>query len=474
MHFGITNAKIVGFITTFFLLVLSYILLFYNTQKLVNQSEYVDHTNRVITNLEYLQSENKEIEYNYRGYIAVRNEDFRSRFYTSVKRTDSLFDLLRKLLNDKVSGIETNPVQYKRLDTIKAVLDEKVKSFTSGLELYALVKDPAKYKDSLSTVNYTGKLGTFRRQVKLMQYFESGLLAARSEKANNFSSSIKVINSVSLVIAFLLAISSFLTYRRENKAREEADEKSELYKEELETRVKELAEANKEIRELRNIEKFASTGRIARTIAHEVRNPLTNINLAAEQLKESLPENDDNNMLLDMVKRNSLRINQLISNLLNATKFSELTFEKVSVNEVIDHALEFANDRINLKHIKVEKHYETGACKIAVDEEKIKIAFLNIIVNAVEAMEADKGILRITTEALNKKCRITFEDNGIGMNEETVTKLFEPFFTNKDNGNGLGLTNTQNIILNHKGRIEVDSEEGKGTKFIILLDTEES
>jgi signal transduction histidine kinase len=467
MHFGITNAKIVGFISTFVILVLSYLLLFYNTQKLKDQSYWVDHTNKVITNLEYLASENKEIEYNYRGYIALRTTNYYDKFYISVKKTDSLHSLLKTFTAD-------SDIQQARLDTIKEALNSKVTKMSSALELFATTKTPEKFKDSLYGIGYTGdKVGTLRRQVKLMQYYEGSYLEARTKEAESFSNSIKIITTISLIIAFLLAISSFLTYRRENRAREEADAKSELYRNELEARVKELAEANKEIRELKNIEKFASTGRIARTIAHEVRNPLTNINLATEQLKESSPPSDENIMLLDMIKRNSLRINQLISNLLNATKFSELSFESVSLNDVIDQALELAEDRISLKHITIQKRYADNICDLKVDEDKMKIAFLNIVVNAIEAMEAEKGILKISTENAGNKCRIIFEDNGGGMNEETLSKIFEPFFTNKDNGNGLGMTNTQNIILNHKGRIEVESVEGKGTKFIISLHTED-
>jgi len=467
MHFGITNAKIVGFISTFVILVLSYLLLFYNTQKLKDQSYWVDHTNKVITNLEYLASENKEIEYNYRGYIALRTPNYYDKFYISVKKTDSLHNLLKTLTAD-------SDIQQARLDTIKEALNYKVTKMSSALELFATTKTPEKFKDSLYGIGYTGdKVGTLRRQVKLMQYYEGSYLEARTKEAESFSNSIKIITTISLIIAFLLAISSFLTYRRENRAREEADAKSELYRNELEARVKELAEANKEIRELKNIEKFASTGRIARTIAHEVRNPLTNINLATEQLKESSPPSDENIMLLDMIKRNSLRINQLISNLLNATKFSELSFESVSLNGVIDQALELAEDRISLKQITIQKKYADNICDLKVDEDKMKIAFLNIVVNAIEAMEAEKGVLKISTENTGNKCRIIFEDNGGGMNEETQSKIFEPFFTNKDNGNGLGMTNTQNIILNHKGRIEVESVEGKGTKFIISLHTED-
>jgi signal transduction histidine kinase len=106
---------------------------------------------------------------------------------------------------------------------------------------------------------------------------------------------------------------------------------------------------------------------------------------------------------------------------------------------------------------------------VEVDADKMKIALLNIIVNAIEAMESEKGVLAITTKAVRDKCLIEIKDNGQGMNEETMQKLFEPYFTNKLKGAGLGLTNTQNIVLNHKGSISVSSKLGEGSTFTIML-----
>jgi signal transduction histidine kinase len=222
---------------------------------------------------------------------------------------------------------------------------------------------------------------------------------------------------------------------------------------------------------MKRSEKFAATGRIARTIAHEVRNPLTNIDLAVSQIKNDLPAEDENSsMLFEMVDRNSKRINQLISELLSATRFAELSYASVSINTLLDESLALAKDRIELNHIKVEKKYSSDICDISVDTEKVKIAFLNLVVNAVEAMEPGKGILQIHTKGEDNKCVVEITDNGYGMTEEQQNNLFEPYFTTKTDGNGLGLTNTQNIILNHKGSISVNSKPGEGTTFIIKFD----
>jgi signal transduction histidine kinase len=236
----------------------------------------------------------------------------------------------------------------------------------------------------------------------------------------------------------------------------------------LQERIVELDKANKELVLMKRSEKFAATGRIARTIAHEVRNPLTNIDLAMSQIKNDMPAEDDGStMLFNMVERNSKRINQLISELLSATRFAELSYVSVSINKLLDESLEMARDRIELNQITVVKKYGVNICDISVDAEKIRIAFLNIIVNAVEAMEPGKGILEIVTKGEEDKCVVEISDNGYGMTEEQLNNLFEPYFTTKPDGNGLGLTNTQNIILNHKGAVNVISAPGVGTSFII-------
>ena len=140
---------------------------------------------------------------------------------------------------------------------------------------------------------------------------------------------------------------------------------------------------------------------------------------------------------------------------------------------MLDDALAMAADRIELDGVKVEKHYAKDICDVTADEKIIKVAFLNIIVNAIEAMEKNKGILTLRTKGDGGKCVIQIEDNGSGMDDDTLQRLFEPYFTSKTKGNGLGLTNCQNIILSHRGKIEVKSEPGKGSVFTIILRIED-
>lgn len=277
---------------------------------------------------------------------------------------------------------------------------------------------------------------------------------------------------VSVSIAVLVAVFAWLTYSRENKARRIADKELAHHQQQLRDRIQDLDKANQSLLQMRSVEKFAATGRIARTIAHEVRNPLTNINLSVEQLQIELENGPPKNyhLLLEMISRNSNRINGLITDLLNSTKFTDLAYQRITINELLDETVELARDRIRLNDVRVTRDYMPDNCTVSVDVRRMKIALLNIIVNALEAMQPGQGALYLKTAVSNDKCLITITDNGQGIDDETLSKVFEPYFTSKPTGTGLGLTNTQNIILNHNGSIILDSKKGVGTSFTIKLD----
>ena len=235
--------------------------------------------------------------------------------------------------------------------------------------------------------------------------------------------------------------------------------------------IKDLSSIKARAEEELNFKKFSSTGRIARLLAHEVKNPLTTIVLSADQLRLEIPEEilKESGDLIDVILRNCNRINQLVSQLLDSTKFAELNLQKNSISTLLDEALDQVNDRIELNGIKISKNYQAEPSMILVDGEKIKIAFINLLVNAIEAMERGKGILRLNTFFNSNFAGIEICDNGPGIPKENLERIFEPFFTEKVGGSGLGLTNTQNIIFSHGGSIRAKSEEGKGTCFLIKL-----
>ena len=215
-------------------------------------------------------------------------------------------------------------------------------------------------------------------------------------------------------------------------------------------------------------EKLAATGRLVRTLAHEVRNPINNINLACEHLRTT-DASEENELYFDIIYRNSNRINELIKELLNSSKPTEMQLKDSILQSVIDEIIIAARDRINLKNIVLQVDYPSEIINVYCDFEKMVIALLNILINAVEAVEENTGRIFIRIKKDREHAIIEISDNGSGIDEENIPRLFEPYYTSKRNGIGLGLASTLNIIQAHNGSIEVTSEINKSTNFTVTL-----
>lgn len=215
-------------------------------------------------------------------------------------------------------------------------------------------------------------------------------------------------------------------------------------------------------------EKLSATQRLVRTLAHEVRNPLNNIYLSLEQLVPEI-QMDEPKIYLDIINRNSKRISSLITELLDSSRPTEIVLEKTSLQSVLDESISAALDRIKLKRITLSVNYKCTEARIMGDFNKLKIAFLNIIINAVEAMNEDVGLLELVVDQDTTNYKVIISDNGTGISEENIVKLFEPYYTSKPSGMGLGLSSTLNIIRSHKAFIEVNSKLHVGTSFIITF-----
>jgi len=213
-------------------------------------------------------------------------------------------------------------------------------------------------------------------------------------------------------------------------------------------------------------EKLAAAGRLVRTLAHEVRNPLNNINLSVEQLGHG-SEPDESRFLLDVIQRNSKRIGGLITELLDSSRPTELVMEKHTLQGIMDDTIAAALDRITLQRINMEIHYMDEPAYIMADKQKLKIAFLNILINATEAITNPPGNIVIDVSQKGSRYVVQISDNGSGISEENLSRLFEPYFTSKRNGMGLGLASTLTILQSHKATVEVQSKVSQGTTFSI-------
>ena len=187
--------------------------------------------------------------------------------------------------------------------------------------------------------------------------------------------------------------------------------------------------------------------------------------MSLEQL--STMSKGEDRIYIDIIDRNGKRINDLITELLTSSKPTEMVFERVVLQTAVDETIGIALDRLTLKQIRLKVNYPEFPCYIRADKEKLKIALLNIIINAIEAIDNTKGELSISLVQNEESYSLEISDNGCGIPQENLSKLFEPYFTSKRNGIGLGLASTLNIIQAHNASIEVKSKVGSGTTFII-------
>ncbi len=212
-------------------------------------------------------------------------------------------------------------------------------------------------------------------------------------------------------------------------------------------------------------EKFESTQRFVKMLAHEIRNPLNNILLSIESLNH-LETAADKNIYVDIVKRNSLRINDLIGKLLESFKIVDIVLQKTNFKDLIQDAMVSIYDRLTLKGVVMKREIDEKITIMA-DEEKLKMALINFFVNAIEAMEDKKGILNVIVVEKLTSIDLIIKDNGCGMDESQQEQLFEPYFTTKKTGIGLGLSSAMAILRSHNATVEIESEVNKGTQFTI-------
>ena len=216
-------------------------------------------------------------------------------------------------------------------------------------------------------------------------------------------------------------------------------------------------------------ERLNATGRFARMVGHEVRNPLTNIQLAVDQMESEGGQPAEQQIYLDILRRNSRRIGQLITEMLHTSRPLEMKMIPGSVNDVLSDAFAQVKDRCELRKAKYSLNIQPALGTIAIDRATLTVAFINLMVNAIEAMEEGKGELVIGSTKVKDRIQVTVRDNGKGMSADDRERIFQPFFSGRKGGMGLGLTEARNIFNAHGALLSVESELDKGTTFTLLF-----
>jgi len=216
---------------------------------------------------------------------------------------------------------------------------------------------------------------------------------------------------------------------------------------------------------LKRLDRFVSMGRIAAGVAHEIRNPLTGINLLLEDLHDQLDKEDK--ILIKKALDEINRLENIVSELLDYASPVKESLSENNLSELIESSLFFIKKQAKHKGIAIRTNFKYIG-NILSAQEKIKQAFINILLNSLDAIEK-KGEIIINTFEEDGNAVIEFIDTGSGIDEKDLQYIFDPFFTTKKQGTGLGLSITENIIVEHKGKITIESKIGIGTKVIIRL-----
>lgn len=213
-------------------------------------------------------------------------------------------------------------------------------------------------------------------------------------------------------------------------------------------------------------QKLAVAGQIAAGIAHEVRNPLTSVNGFLQLMKTQYPERTD---YFDIIFSEIKRIDFVLSELLVLAKPQSVHFQEVQLHGLLEQVITLLKTNAVLSNIDLKQPFKKqDAGAILADANQMKQLFINLIKNAIEAMP-EGGSIYISTEKVMNEWKITIQDEGKGMSEEDIQKIYDPFFSTKTEGTGLGLTICATILKDHHGRMDVISELGKGTTFHIYL-----
>ncbi len=219
-------------------------------------------------------------------------------------------------------------------------------------------------------------------------------------------------------------------------------------------------------------EKMSSVGQLVSGVAHEINNPLTGI-MGFAQLLLLQPLDDQARGQVATIYEEAERASKIVANLLTFARRRRAQKEPADLNNLVDRVLELRNYDLRMRNIEVERDFDPRLPRTMVDANQLQQVFLNIVINAEQAMRSTggEGTLRITTRAQGSTIAVAFGDTGPGMDSDTLRRIFDPFFTTKEagEGTGLGLTISYGIIEDHGGRISADSYPGRGTTFTIEL-----
>lgn len=221
--------------------------------------------------------------------------------------------------------------------------------------------------------------------------------------------------------------------------------------------------------ELIRAEKLSFAGRIAASVAHEIRNPLNIIAMAVQQLHDELGKNDPKREYTESIIKNIDRVSNLITEFVNAARPPKLKMQWKDINKILEDILKLMQPKFQERRAELIKELSPDLPKIKVDDEHITQAFMNILTNACDALPRKDAKIWLNSKRDGDYIMISFRNTGKPIPQKDIIRIFDPFFSKKKKGIGLGLSITYSVIGSHWGSISVESNKDIGTVFTVRL-----
>lgn len=224
--------------------------------------------------------------------------------------------------------------------------------------------------------------------------------------------------------------------------------------------------------QLNRAERLSSLGEMVAGISHEIRNPLGIIKSSAELLKKKMDAIDAGNRIPEIIVEEAGRLNDIITDFLNFARPRIPDLTPCRVDDIVKKNIAFLSPQIEAQGYAIQTYYRDNIPEIMADTDMLYQAFLNILMNAMQAMPTG-GDLFVYIRVVDDKVKILFEDTGDGISDDILEKVWDPFFTTKDKGTGLGLGIVKNIIEQHGGSIQIQNRDGGGARVTLELPAEQ-
>jgi PAS domain S-box-containing protein len=228
------------------------------------------------------------------------------------------------------------------------------------------------------------------------------------------------------------------------------------------------------LREISKSRDLSTIGVLARWMAHEIRNPLSSLNINIELLREELggeaqlSQKEEIHSLINFISYETLRLENNLKEFLDFNRLPPLKFEWIQLNELLDSVVRLSRPDAQIKNARIETHFQRKLPTLKIDVSQFNLAISNLLINSIQAV-SEKGEIHLFTRGSKKNVFILIQDNGVGIAKDHLPKIFDFMFSTKPTGSGLGLSIAKKIISDHHGEISVKSEVNKGSVFRIRI-----